>query len=302
MRIQILIQILLLLLIISACETVIDIDVESKENNFIINSLITDDSIMKVNVSRNINITDRANYIPITNASIKVFENETLLQELTNNQDGFYVSDFIPEKGKKYTIEVSASGFPTAKATSEVPNKTPIISLETNNINDYSLNCKVKFKDNDNEQNYYMFSACNTGCEYYTDYISETEMIDTSYTYEYCYFDTEDIIVEEWIYFDEQEFIIFSDELLQGKEHTLPIIMDYYISENDTLTLTCKLYSITESYYEYLKTFARHQEAVDNPFVEPVQVYNNIEEGIGVFAGFSVSSDSVFIYSGGMEK
>ena len=39
----------------------------------------------------------------------------------------------------------------------------------------------------------------------------------------------------------------------------------------------------------------RQLESQDRPFAEPVLVFNNIENGLGIFAGFNRSRDSILI-------
>jgi len=47
------------------------------------------------------------------------------------------------------------------------------------------------------------------------------------------------------------------------------------------------LSTVSETYYKYYKSFQKHQETGDNPFSESVIVYNNIQKGLGVFAGYN---------------
>ena len=44
---------------------------------------------------------------------------------------------------------------------------------------------------------------------------------------------------------------------------------------------------ISETYYEYLKTPRLHDETADNPFAEPLGVLGHVENGYGIFAGYS---------------
>ena len=44
---------------------------------------------------------------------------------------------------------------------------------------------------------------------------------------------------------------------------------------------------ISAAYYEYLKTARLHDYTRENPFAEPLSVYSNVENGYGIFAGYS---------------
>jgi len=60
--------------------------------------------------------------------------------------------------------------------------------------------------------------------------------------------------------------------------------------------------SVSKEMYEYLTSIEEKNLRVGDPFSEPVQVYNNIENGIGIFAGFTqneipvVMPESEFAY------
>jgi hypothetical protein len=45
------------------------------------------------------------------------------------------------------------------------------------------------------------------------------------------------------------------------------------------------LVNTSEAYFNYLKSFNMYQRASGNPFATPVQVYSNVENGMGIFAG-----------------
>ena len=55
------------------------------------------------------------------------------------------------------------------------------------------------------------------------------------------------------------------------------------------LSLTLYLHNISKSYYYYRTSLELYQNASGNPFAQPVQVYSNIDNGFGIFAGSQVS-------------
>ena len=48
-----------------------------------------------------------------------------------------------------------------------------------------------------------------------------------------------------------------------------------------------ELRTITQEYYKYHSSLARQLIVRQDPFAEPVTIYNNIEGGYGNFSGFS---------------
>ncbi|MCB0476306.1 MAG: DUF4249 family protein [Flavobacteriaceae bacterium] len=53
--------------------------------------------------------------------------------------------------------------------------------------------------------------------------------------------------------------------------------------------------TVSEDYYLYHSSITRQNYSEGSSFAEPVFVYNNIENGHGVFAGFNTSVDSVLL-------
>jgi hypothetical protein len=51
--------------------------------------------------------------------------------------------------------------------------------------------------------------------------------------------------------------------------------------------------TLSEDYYNYKITGSLQQNTSDNPFAQPVNVHDNIEDGFGIFAGYSEYNHSV---------
>jgi hypothetical protein len=60
--------------------------------------------------------------------------------------------------------------------------------------------------------------------------------------------------------------------------------------------LLTELRSISKEYYDYQTSLNEYWNADGNPFAQPVQVFTNIENGFGIFAGFGKSSDTLRLY------
>ena len=56
-----------------------------------------------------------------------------------------------------------------------------------------------------------------------------------------------------------------------------------------TLSITLHLQNISKSYYYYRTSLELYKDASRNPFAQPVQVFSNINNGFGIFAGAQVS-------------
>ncbi|MFQ5636990.1 MAG: DUF4249 family protein [bacterium] len=84
------------------------------------------------------------------------------------------------------------------------------------------------------------------------------------------------------IYFEDA---YFDDALFDGEFYDLDISF-YNYSEPIEMFIVVLL-TTSESYYNFHKSVDQQNATEDNPFAEPVPIYTNIENGLGVFAGYS---------------
>jgi hypothetical protein len=91
---------------------------------------------------------------------------------------------------------------------------------------------------------------------------------------------------------------LFNDLLFNGQNKALELEIPYenysgievgYEWSYKTLSVRVYLHNISKSYYYYRNSLELYQSASGNPFAQPVQVYSNIENGFGVFAGSQIS-------------
>ena len=55
------------------------------------------------------------------------------------------------------------------------------------------------------------------------------------------------------------------------------------------LDLNILLLSVSEQYYKYVTSVIEQQNNNDDYYAEPTKVYNNINNGYGIFAGYCTS-------------
>ncbi|MCK4663909.1 MAG: DUF4249 domain-containing protein [Bacteroidales bacterium] len=294
---KIFIKLLVLLIIFNSCELVINIDLPDKEKNLIINSFFCPDSLFKVNISESLNILDLLDVKYIDNATVQIFENENLIENLSPTGNGDYISSsFKPVIGNAYKIIANNANYSNVKAENIIPNLIPVISIDTSTIyDDYCecIKCKIKFSDPGNKQNFYTFSI-----KYTTKYYDPDNSQDSTYSYTSGCFDSDDIIIEDWFYQKNQDIIIFSDDMINGKTYDLNISFDKpYNESNDTTWVYFYLNSVSKEHFLYTRSYIQHSYSKDNPFVEPVKVYSNVSNDHGIFAGYSTYVDSIAVIS-----
>lgn len=303
-----------LLVVLASCESVIDVDIPHEPPKLVVNTLINPDSVIQVRISQSQYILDESNFKKVNNATVSIFEEGVLKEQLTKTQeDGVYISQFKPQIGKSYTLTAEAPNFTSIEATTFLDPKVPIeeialdSTIEVNGsfcvddscITYYQVYYKVglTLQDPGNEPNYY-----STVAYVKRHYIYETQNPDGSYridTLEYIeqlYLFSNDVSValaefdlDGGGYWGEE--ILFSDETFDGQTYTFDFeIESGFDSHNKAEEIIFVLKHLSEAQYEYQISKELQNWNDGNPFAEPVPVYNNIKNGFGIFAGYSADT------------
>lgn len=184
-------------------------------------------------------------------------------------------ANFIKPGGTYFLTATTPDGKSVSATTTIPANKinatTAVITLKADNTEDYPRDkIEFSFYDISNEENYYRVQAYLLYKENFSeDRISE------------IYFDND----ESRSY---QNFNLYSDKNRDGKEFTA-IKGHYYSSSSFTASreVVVNVYNASKEYYDYHKSIQNFQG--DNPFAEPVLIYSNIKNGLGVFAGYNTT-------------
>lgn len=277
-----------------SCEKTLkyNFDIPENEKKIVVNSVLCPDSLVKVNISKSMSIRENNNSFQyLDNAEAKLFENDVLIETLHYTKNGnYFSSDFKPEENKKYEIKVSVPNMNNVDANTVIPAKTNIISVDTLTVIDHEyeydekkLEFNIKFKDNIEIDNYYQ--------------------IECRYSYKEIYGD-EDVFYKDYIEADEEILniqnidgtILLEDKIIAGEDFNLKFRVPIYIFTEQIKEYRIYLNSISKEYYLYLVTRSAQEETEDNPFAEPVQVFNNINNGCGICGSYSSDVKS-FIFN-----
>lgn len=282
----------------SSCETVVELDLPEKQPGLVTNCFFNPDSIFSVNMSKSQYVLDNASVRKINNAVISLYRESVWIEDLGFISDGNYTSlkGNKPQAGINYKISVSADGFSSVEANDKIPAPTQITAVDTGTIfmeNQKYFELKIKFKDNPSEKNYYQLQLFTKNYFQSYDSIGNPIMDTTSY-FQPMGFESKDLIFDHEKNFGNSG-AMFSDELFGAKgEYQLSIYTYTYSNEYDTMgnaygfnELKILLKSVSENYYKYVVSYQLYQQSNGNPFSEPVQIYNNIKNGYGIFAGYS---------------
>ena len=295
-----------------------EIRVPDTGRKIVLNGLITTDSLLSINLSRSLYITDSGltEENLLQNAKAEIYENNVYLDSLLpcgniyiNLGLDIYVppnyrsTKLVPSSGHEYEIRVTSPGLPEAGAKVLIPDQVNIDRIDTTiqkltgNFESWESNirliCDIAFADPVNEKNYYLLYVYRIPA-----FSSNTNNM---------VFSCQDPVVEEYLnHGTMMEGVAFTDKSINGKEHILRMILNGKDignpfwdegSGSHRKTIYFRLYSITEDYYKYIQTLNLFLKNYKNPLAETAEVYSNIEGGYGIFGGAAVASDSlVFTY------
>ncbi|RLD60911.1 MAG: hypothetical protein DRJ01_08895 [Bacteroidetes bacterium] len=303
---KLLVKSFLLLLVFSSCSKIVDIDIPDNEKHIDVIGLMNSDSILKVNISKSVSIlqstevsyfnnnsSNTSNIDFVSNATVKIYENNVYKDTLSFTEYGNYIANFKPVVGNTYKIEVDVPNCEQVDAENNIPEKVEILSIDTSNVSNDSfgddediLRCEITFSDPPDVENYYLLNVSGKiTYSWYDEYDDSLYvMVDSSF----IDFDTNDPIIDQDAKIDNA--IIFNDDVINGKTYTLNIEIDKYYS--DSTMLYFNLFSVSRDYYLYRKSISM-QKYGGGPFTEAVTVYTNINNGVGIFAGTNKSTYSI---------
>ena len=286
-------------LIYISCEKVIPFEGDVNTPKLVINSVFESDSTFKVHVSSSRSVIDTSSFENIDDAVVTIKDvNGNVIEVLNHVVNGFYKGQVLPEENTTYILKVNHPNYADITASDSLPSPIIINSVDTSTIldpiNGNRLRISMNFDDPENNQNYYLLETYS---------VNEYLIVENLDTIEYELDTTKQFMVLTDEVFQNggspwRDQGLFNDLLFNGQNKTLEIEIpnenwsgseDGYDWSYKTLTLRLYLHNITISYYYYRTSLELFQNASGNPFAQPVQVYSNIENGFGVFAGSQIS-------------
>ena len=277
------------LFLLVGCELIVDIDVPFPKAQLTINSFFHADSLWVASLSENQSILDVSPRKRIEHGQIVLYHNEIPIDTLEHIFNGVYRSDNgKPIPGLEYEIRAMAEGYLSVRGRSHIPLPATITNvelIETTTPEGFpETTVRVTFTDDSQATNFYQIFL-----ESELDFIDPTGEVQTGRNRLGIWSD--DPIVQNNGDID-YDGIFLKDIVFNGGEGVISFKttgsnMQYF--QNIIVTLR----TLSEDYYNYKITGSLQQNTSDNPFAQPVNVHDNIDDGFGIFAGYSEYNYSV---------
>lgn len=293
-----LLYIICVVFIAQSCETPIDPKLPENGSDVVVYSFYRPDSRIQMDVFNAIPILDVNSFQRLENLEVRLNVNGDFV-EVLSEENGSYISSILPEEGDTFSFELmSEDGL--VSASSYIPESVEILDATLSrelvdiNIGEYGYPAEVTFQDPLGVTNYYSLEVfveeCSAGC---SDQAIEGELnevliedldVDTG--------GTTDVIIgggPEAI--DGFRYLYFEDDSFDGEVFTfnffiIPTLLNF--DRSDDVKVRFVLKSLTKEYFDYLLT-SDYQLTLEEEgsLSEPVQISTNINNGMGVFAGYN---------------
>ncbi|MFY0688377.1 MAG: DUF4249 domain-containing protein [Cyclobacteriaceae bacterium] len=275
------ITLLIIVIVLISCDSPLDFDPISKETaeQVVVNATIETGSVPGVHLSLSRSVLKNTPYANIENATITIGNNGTD-QLLLYQGNGVYQGTEPIVSNTSYDLHISVNGFDLISAREIAPAQIDFLDLEVIENAIYTDNGSVSLleltiQDDPLTENYYeliIYQMKGDSINFMPMHISDIHITNVS---------AGSILSQE----DESVYqLLLTDELFNGQEFSLETQF-YKFDENAPVVIHLK--SLSENYYDYL--FNKHLTTKNNldPLSEPISTYSNIENGIGIFAGYS---------------
>jgi hypothetical protein len=282
-----------ILFLLTSCSKEVVIDLPDHEGKLVINSLFSPDTLLYVHISQSRVTTDTFFLLQNTPVVVLKYTDETdTLQSIGN---GYYVlRNHIPQVQTRYNIDVFSMEYGKATASDKIPEEAlfeAINYVHKAGIDEegYSFSSiTIRFNDSPIEDNYYELM------------LMKEFAVSKKKSKKLGLWSNDAVIKNEGYVNEVYDNLIFSDELINGKSHTLAFNFYHCLDESNIASrYFIHFRSVSENYFFYKKKLMLHFE---NQFGDiwdgtgnPVNLYSNVENGYGIFAGYSEDMDTVIV-------
>jgi hypothetical protein len=304
-----LLGILLLLPLAFGCERELEFELRTAKPKLVVNSIFGQDSLFKVEISTTAEPGQGNSINSLTDARIFLTEDGVAISDLVldsasalpwSQMEGdrpvertlyFQRSEFSRVRaGREYKILVSYPDYETAEATATVPRAARVNFEPERSVTNLLLGnrdlMEVRFSiADDGQPHYYAIELVSVVGNNEKEEKAEFYSFETAFSQNLV--DAGNVSGEGVWYFS-QDGIYFSNSTFRGAEKEFSIFVDSQrLTGKDGLKL--RIISLSEEFYQFARSYQQQQQNAGNPFAEPVPVYSNIENGLGIFAGYAVS-------------
>lgn len=304
---------------LTACEMFVDVEIPEEPPRLVVNYVMGVDEPFAglFGLTKSQSVLKNEDIQRVTGATVTLREESNCskffedLPECTmvfeEGVPGLYSSrsGLEPLAGQTYTLQIEKDGFKPIEATTTIPYPVKIkeVAFDTVSLPPTSSSARntriseirLTFDDPLKEHNYYEVEVEGLKAKVECDSVGNCELSSSSFSGVRMLMNSQDPAVVNSNYELQGlgriygRVLPFNDELFDGETYTLHFDPNaYFYGDSLYRSLTIRLKSVTEEQYEYTYASWLQRTARENRYAEPVLVPNNIKNGYGIFAGYSV--------------
>lgn len=312
------------LLLMISCEKEIEFGRSETEPIVVLNGVLITDSTVSIHLSKSRFFLDSSSDFANMEDADVVLTSEGHTELLKHTGYGIYTADYNIKTGDRVEIKATVAGFPSVSAIASIPQRPQVGEMSTEKSSaEYELQGwsntglvnigvaeyqDIKFKipltDVGNEKNYYRLVVLKA--EHYSENIQYSYL--TYFTDAVFNADTSDDFFG--MEGESNGYNIFSDVLFNGSTYNLNFNdynlrevrllpeydeFEYGYSIPNQVVYHIEVQQLSYEYFMYLKTRNAFRLNDGNPFMEPIQIFSNVENGTGILGGVAVSERVVVV-------
>lgn len=296
--------IILLALPFIACEKVIDFEGEVTDPMIVLGpsnavssgfGLSPFEDSVQIILSNSLSILDNGDPGPIVDAQVQIRETGGSWHTLGERANGYYSTNEIAlEAGKTYRVKASADGYDDVSAECSIPHPLTI----TNFVFDESSTPQDSFSVEEAYDLYNLtLSDPGKGANFFCITVKFTSddstVVDPNYNLQLTSKSPYTDPITDGDYYYMLEELFGSNEGFEGSEVTIPLQIftgGWSSTEGYTMEVTVKTLDEAGGLYHTSRQRYQMFGGSGDPFSQPVQVYTNVEGGLGFLGGYMTES------------
>ena len=307
--------VLLVAVFLLSCDEEFIVEMDNTTNMIVVNSFFNSTDKLSVTVTKSMPPQKNKNVVELENAKVLLYKNDNFVEELTylkTSEDtvGRFISGTIPVAGATYRIEAETPEEDIRqKVTTQsvLPEKVEIVSdtalwlkwiTEEDTAFVIRFYFEITFNDPPADNYYYITAAAPV---YELDTINNTREF---FCWEYAEILTgelpgNELYINNALLFKDATFNSTAKKITgTATMHSSPDGYHYNLDEKkkyftDKSKLHIELHSLSKEAYNFCSSYAKKIKLSDDVYSEPVVIYSNVKNGLGIFAGENIFTKDI---------
>ena len=291
------------------CTKEVPIQLPEHSSQLVINGLFQSDSLLRDALGKSRSLLDDSPPQPVTNASLLLYENNEKIDSLYW-QDNAYRSKIYPHPNVHYRLVIYHKGdtlrtsdlLPSLPLYSHVSHKD---SLYFGGEGEWFNQLSLTIIDNPNEDNFYELTILTHKEHSQEEAEEESQSIFNDFISTPLYDENNNdyVLQSDGLLNYYPETLLFSDKHFSSPQQELninykPRNLSFYDNHPDrAVSILLKLRAVSAHYYRYKHNLFLHYNNQESDLWdgtgEPISVYTNVTNGLGIFAGYSEVIDTL---------